>query len=225
MKEKDLHKLIEQQDPKAKAKAWEDTESRLSNSFTQTDELPNASNTKTKLFSRKFVFIFLSCAIALIVAVVVMIVFIPKNSRPKLRYCKQEDFEVVISDKTIKEYSAQFNNELLYLDWYGDTEFYNSYVLKLNVSGEIICYEETVLDNETGYMITYYITDENTEIDIFDKYKSLDGHSLIKQVSINYNCHEECLATFAYGKYNYYVDIPECSSYDVLLNVIEQMIK
>lgn len=225
MKEKDLHNLIERQDPKAKAEAWENTEKRLSDLYGTPSELTNATNTKAKLFSKKFIFTFLSCAIVLITAVVAMIVFIPRNSRPNVRYCTLDDFTVVSSDKTIKEYSAQFNNELLYLDWYDDTEFCNSYIFKLKSSGEIICYEETVLDNDTGYMITYYITDGNTEIDALDIYKSLPGQSAIKNVAVSYNCQKMCLATFKYGNYKYYIKISKCNSYDFLSGIIEQMIK
>ncbi|MDE5766630.1 MAG: hypothetical protein K2I17_05645 [Clostridia bacterium] len=78
---------------------------------------------------------------------------------------------------------------------------------------------------ETGYRITFYITDLKTNIDILVKYKKCEDVTTIKDTKIKWDDGiKEDLATFDYNGFRYYLEIPECESPEVLLGYVEQLL-
>ncbi len=88
----------------------------------------------------------------------------------KNRYCSQEDYKARPADRTLKEYSEQNENKILYFDWYEYADEVISSVYILNETAEIIAFQEIIVNGETGNYIEFNTTDNYTEIEEFSSY-------------------------------------------------------
>lgn len=225
IKDKKFHELIERQDLETKEQNLQKLKSSLDTSDYASIELDNGKSTKILIRSPKVILTTLLLVIVVTIGIFLAI-FIPRKSKDKIRFCSQNDYTSEMSDFTLKDYSLQMGGKLLYFDWYDDTEFYNNYVLKLNSTGEIICYQEVIYDNAEGYAIYIYITDTKTEIDFLNHYKTCNESEIINGVEVKYSVGDTCeYATFIFKDFKYYIDVSEAESSALLLSYIEQLLK
>ncbi len=220
--DKKIHNLIEQQDNKGKQESWARIQSRLEEADDESGEVENGNSTRAVIFSKKAILSSI-CAAALLITVILLIVFVPRKSDGDF-LTSDNDYSIVASDCTIKNYAAQTGNDFLYFDWYNKTE-YEDKIIKLNSTDKIICYQETVTDMETGYVINYYITDLKTNIDILTKYKECNNIQTINDTKVKWkDSFLTVYSTFDYKGFRYYIEIAECESPEVLLGYVEQLL-
>lgn len=222
-RDKKIHNLIEQQDNKGKQENWAKIQSRLEETEDESGEVENGNGTRTVIFSKKAILSSI-CAAALLITAILLIVFVPRKSDGDY-LTSDYDYSIVASDYTIKDYAAQTGNDYLYFNWYDGTEYCSHDVIKANNSKSIICYKETIMDMETGYIITFYITDLKTNIDILIKYKECINIETISGTKVKWIDNASAdLATFDYKGFRYYMEIPECESPEILLGYVEQLL-
>ncbi|MDE6075202.1 MAG: hypothetical protein K2G26_02060 [Clostridia bacterium] len=227
-RDKKIHNLIEQQDNKGKQENWAKIQSRLEESDGESGDVENGGNTRAVIFSKKAI-LYSICAAVLLVAVILLIVFVPRKPDGGNGLDgfvgSAEQYSTVNSEYTIKDYAEQTGNDFLYFNWYDQTEYCSNYVIKANNTQKTVCYEETIMDMETGYMISYYITGLKTDIDILKKFKDCKDIQNIKNTEIKWDDGiTEDIATFEYKGFKYYIEIPDCESPEILLGYIEQLL-
>lgn len=221
--DKKIHNLIEQQDNKGKQESWARIQSRLEESDDESGEVENGNSTRAVIFSKKAILSSI-CAAALLITAILLIVFVPRKNDGDGFVGTADKYTLVSTELTIKDYAEKTGNNFLYFDWYGQTQC-DDEIIKLNSTDKIICYKEKITDIETGYKITYYITDLKTDVDILIKYKECEDIKTIKDTKIKLDDGiNEDLATFDYKGFRYYMEIPECESPEILLGYVEQLL-
>ncbi|MDE6790601.1 MAG: hypothetical protein K2J61_02655 [Clostridia bacterium] len=174
------------------------------------------------IFSKKAI-LYSICAAALLIAAILLIVFVPRKSDGDF-LTSDNDYSIVDSNYTIKDYAQQADNDFLYFNWYDNTVCKDN-IIKLNATDKIICYKETITDIETGYRITYYITDLKTNIDILTKYKECNNVQTISGTKVKWkNSALTVFSTFDYKDFRYYMEISNCESPEILLGYVEQLL-
>ncbi|MDE5789507.1 MAG: hypothetical protein K2H78_03715 [Clostridia bacterium] len=227
-RDKKLYNLIEQQDNKSKQENWAKIQSKLEESDGESGDVENGGNTRSVIFSKKAI-LYSICAAVLLAAVILLIVFVPRKPDGGGNGLdgftgSAEEYSTVSTNYTLKDYAAQTGNNILYFDWYDQTE-YEDNIVKSNVTGRIICYNETIYDMDTGYTITFNITNPATKIDSLSKYDSCSNTTSIKEIEIKWtNDSSLYFSTFEHKGFKYYMEIPDCDSPEILLGYIEQLL-
>lgn len=228
-RDKKIHNLIEQQDNKGKQENWAKIQSRLEENDGESGEVENGGNTRAVIFSKKAI-LYSICAAVLLAAVILLIVLVPRKPDGGGNGLdgfvgSAEQYSLVSTDYTIKNYAEQTGNDFLYFDWYDQTEYCSNYVVQTNSTKKIICYKEIIMDMESGYLITYHITNLKTDIDLLNKFKECKDIQNIKNTEIKWDDGiTEDIATFEYKGFKYYIEIPDCESPEILLGYIEQLL-
>lgn len=206
--ERKFYNLIKNQNREEKDKLWEKIEKELGN-----ENISIVVPRKKKFPMGRFVAIASSCVLVATVAAVT----IPRFLSPKdnTRYRTQADYEKLSTDMTLKEYAQETGKELLYFDWYDSAELIKDYIYQLKDTSEIICFEEDIINGETGQSIKFYVVDNKTKMDILESfYTRCKEKSEVENIEVYWNYSlKESNAYFEYNEYNYYlmVDSPETS--------------
>lgn len=209
--ENNFHKLIEQQEGGGKQRVKQRVEAAL----------PEATEVQTRgpvlavsADSRRRILVLVSLALALVIAAAVAIglVFGLKKKNPIIRYIGSIDCEVIVTDVTLKQYSAENGKNYLYFDEYEDALYFDDTYFKDIKSGKLICYNEYILFPDETYL-TFCVTDDRTEIDIFDAFKaSCVSSETINGVEVKYTddyLDEESAAYFTYKGNIYYLEVDD----------------
>ncbi len=208
-RERKFHNLIKNQNREEKDRLWEKIEKELGN-----ENITVVVPRKKKFSMGRFVAIASSCVVVVTVAAVTISHFLP-NQEDDTRYRTQADYEKLSTDISLKEYSQEIGKELLYFDWYNCVDLLKDTIYQLNDTGEIICFQEDMINGETGQSIRFYVIDDKTKIDILEPYHTLCSQkSQVKDIQVNWiSSLKEANAYFEYNHYNYYltVDAPETS--------------
>ena len=221
--DKTINNLIEQQDNEGKEASWAKIQSRLEEAYSDSGDVENGGNTRAVIFSKKAI-LYSFCAAAILITAILLIVLVPRKSDGNDSFGSSKEYLTVTSEYTIKDYAEQTGNDFLYFDWYDQTE-YKDNIIKSKVTGKIICYNETIYDMDTGYAITFNITNSTTEIDSLNKYNSCSNIENIRGIEIKWTKDSSLyFATFEYKGFKYYMEIPACDSPEILLGYIEQLL-
>ena len=208
-KERKFHNLIKNQNQEEKDRLWEKIEKELGNEKNITVVVPR----KKKFPMGRFVAITSSCALIVTVATIAVWKFLPEEDGP--RYCTQDQYQGTKTDMNLKEYAKENNKELLYFNWYEKADWIENTVYQLNDTNEIICFQEDMINGETGTFISLYIVDDKTKMDKLESfYTRCEEKSTVKNIEVYWNYSmKEANAYFEYNNYNYYltVDAPETS--------------
>lgn len=207
-RERKFHNLIKNQNPEEKDRLWEKIEKELGN-----ENITVVVPKKKKFPMGRFVALASSCILVVTVAAVTISHFLPPKD--DTRYRTQADYEKFSTDMTLKEYAQDIGKELLYFDWYEEVELIEDTIYKLNDTNEIICFQEDMINGETGQSIKFYVVDNKTKMDILETYHNLCSQkSEVKDIQVHWiSGLKEANAYFEYNNYNYYltVDVPETS--------------
>lgn len=228
-KEEKLHELIEQQNPEEKQRGIERVlqREREKAATKPTPPLPVA-----KPFPWKRVIAIVAPSITAVCFGIFAIAYwkpfspITQNSssseEEKDRYCDGSQYTVIDVSKTIKEYSKESGKNLLYFDWYDQTEHLTDSVYQLNDTQEIICYREIITDINTGSLITLYITDSITTIDSLTNYEIFEDSSLIKDITVKWQINRStAYSYFQYNGFKYYLELSDPIDESHILTVTE----
>lgn len=222
MNERNLHKKIEEQNTEEKKVVWQDIE-------------PNISQKKSlKSFFVRYKRLFValaSCFVCLAVILPVTLRYI-NSDKPGSggdddpRYCTSDEYEVEIVEQTLKEYILEFNKSFLYLDWYENAIVCETKHIKDIVTSEILCWNERIINGNTGDEVTLNITSKNIVMDFIDEnLKFLDKETKIQNINIKwYYTSFEGFAYFEYEDYCYYLNFYYPMSEQTIFDVVEEML-
>ena len=131
----------------------------------------------------------------------------PNNNR----YCSAEQYTSNLADKTIKQYAIETGKTLLFFDWYNETEECSGYIYTLTETNEVICYRETIMNPETGDLLTLYITDKFTKMDFLEGAGEMMIYiSTYNDVQISWGgSNTKAYASFEYGDDIYTIELTE----------------
>lgn len=216
--ERKFYNLIKNQNREEKDKLWEEIEKELGN-----ENISIVVPKKKKFPMGRFVAIASSCVLVATVAAVTIPRFLPPKD--DTRYRTQADYEKFSTDMTLKEYAQEIGKELLYFDWYDSAELIKDYIYQLKDTSEIICFEEDILNGETGQLIKFCVVDNKTKMDMLESfYTRCEKTSQVKNIQVKWiSSLKESNAYFEYNEYNYYltVDSPETS--ETILELIDTL--
>lgn len=219
-RESKFHDLIEQQNQDIKRKSWE----RLENRCEQITETIVQEGVIAKRHNKKLIILLATFVLVLCSVLIIVLTTLP-DKRNFNRYCSSEDYNVVPTAETLKNYSASSGEEILYFDWYEESNYYIDYVFQLKDTSEIICYREYMEVINSDSIIIISVVNKNTEIDIFESYKLMcDKHYNYKNIDIKWGGQETSYAFFIYKNYSYYIEIDNLLQSDLILNYINQLI-
>lgn len=225
MRNKNVHRYIEEQNSEAKENLRKMTEKKLG--FALSQETISDSEKKT-LKAQKWVAIFATaaCVICLLIA----LPFILRNFRElddKTRYCKEEDYTWIWSDCNIKEYNQKHGENLLYIDLYEYTAEVQTqlYVSKSDVNDIIFFYEQLFLE-DTYDEINLYITDNRTTVDILVGIEeSCKNTDYVNDVLVQWMCEIDSGAiVFEYKGYKYFVTLEYSIEEEELKRIVADML-
>lgn len=239
-----FHKLIEEQNPEEKKALWKRLESRIESecefdNIESEGEVLVMSRSRTDT-TRRNILIIVAAFMAVVLALcVTLFVVKPFNSNSAedgdnkneiekpddKRYCTVNDYSTEISKITIKQYAADNNLELLYFDYYEQSEYYADTQYVLSETQEVICLQEEMYDMNYAH-INLYVTDDRTELDIlksFDIYYSSTME--IGSVKIDYSINATIsYARFTYKKHVYNLIVSDAPEEGYILKLVETLL-
>ncbi len=220
--ERKLHKMIEEEGREETARAWARLEARL-------NEMPqyNTPKQSKKRLSPKLKKILVSCAsVAVVVAAGLgfSLGFGLQKPIDDNRYCSVGDYSKENVDLTLKQYSEANENKILYIDWYNELEDNYSIQFKLKENNEVICFQENITDVNYNY-ITISVTDNKTELDIFNKVDFNLNEKNFNEIKISYLVIKNySYANFEYNNFKYFIEL-QIDDSDYLFNIVEQLLQ
>lgn len=225
-RERKFHELIEQQNREEKEAVWaklqqEDAEKQEKSA----PALPKARS----FFGRKWVTIAASSLAVVVIGAFSTWGFLSlndgKNNDNKGRYFTSQSYETVEVQYTLKEYAQEIEKNLLYFDWYAETDHLKDVAWQLKDTQEIICFQEEIIDINTGCKVKIFIIEADTEIEDLSRDMETDRKSEIGEVPIdwNYSRFGAC-ANFVYEDYKYYVRVDEPIDENHILDLVEELL-
>lgn len=213
-KERDFHRLIEEQNPEEKERVWKKIESRIES---ERDNVEGGGEVIVLSKSKRYGLIrnvAICCLAALFFGVAVFLILrftLPENDgfiADDRRYCTVNDYHKVDTDVTVKQYAFENGKNILYFDIYGVSEYYCDSRYLLNGTDEVICLLEEIVD-EAGAYISFYVTDDRTDIDFLDSYSSnCYNQTSVNSVTVEWgSVNDASMAKFQYGGYCYYISV------------------
>lgn len=229
-KERDFHRLIENQNREKKDAMWKKLESRLENEIDNVEscgEVLVLSKNRNLSYVK---YIAISCFVALFLGLTVFLIvnfgfkkddgFIDNENR----YCTFNDYYKQETVTTIKQYNIENNTDLLFFNFYDFTEYYSCSQYKLNETDEVICLHEEIVAAD-GAIISLYITDNRTDLDVLQSFTSICVEKIyVDSLEIEWGSDIGIAsAKFEYANYNYYfsVDVVE---QDYILQLVELLL-
>ena len=222
MKERNLHKIIEEQNTEEKKVVWQDIEPNICQK--------KSSNSFFVRYKRLFVAL-ASCFVCIAVILPVTLRYI-KNDQPGSggdddpRYCTSDEYKIETVDQTLKQYALEFNKTFLFLDLYENSIVCETKHIKDIVTSEILCWNERIINGNTGDEVTLSITSKNIIMDFIDeKVKFLDKEYFIDDVTLKWAFATfEAYAYFEYEEYCYYLYFYYPMSEQTIFDVVEEML-
>ena len=218
MKERDIHRIIEEHNPEEKQAMYQKLQSKLG--------IPDAppKPAKRKMKKSWIVSIAVVCVCVLSLAVILPIV-LPNGDEE--RFVDVSNGVAHILDCTLGEYSQQTNQSILHVNWY-DIADETQTILYTNVDDESDIYYmfEYVVNGETGDRVDLYVTDTHTRVNGFDRfYENCQSEYTVNGVTVLWGgTWQESQAMFEYQGYRYYVEISEGERDDLVKEIIEEML-
>lgn len=219
MREKDIHKLIEEPTPEK-----ERILQRIRSQIPQTEETKATAKPAVKGWKIAAVTMVLLCVITL--SIVLPLTLGPKDNGD--RYCTDAEYNDEPLQQTLKEYSATNKLMLLCIDWYDNAdEILTSRGFIKDNHEDTVYLQESIINSETGEMVTLSITDNKTRVDKFNAFDTCINDFTVKNHAVkwgNLNS-DNTLATFEHNDYTYYLSIDMQNGQERLKEIIADMLK
>lgn len=225
-KEQDFYNKIQQSNAEEKELIWKKIEPQLVDKI---DEVETDGEVLIKKSRPSRSLLIIPIALILIgVAIFLICKFTVKNNINDFRYCILEDYYSSETDLTIKQYNEINEKDLLYFDWYDTTEYYTDSYFRLKSTDEIICLIEEIVD-ENGNYITFYVTDNHTEIDVLKMYSdNCSGSLTVGTVKANWGLsttEDVAYVNFSYNSYKYFMVIDNDCDQEYIEGLLMSLIK
>ena len=144
----------------------------------------------------------------------------------KIRFSDFEHYTVARLEQNLEDYFLSNNRDLLVVDWYDIAEEVKTDYGHINEDpNDVVFFMETIVNNETGEILTLYITDNRTRVDILEIYHTGNNTTSVRNVSVKYS--SDVLYTramFEYNKNVYYLNIDVGNAQERLTEIIESML-
>ncbi len=226
-RESKFHKLIEKQNAEEKEAFWKKLESRLESerdidNIECDGEVLVMSKNRTNTTRRNLlivVAVFMALALAICLTFFIVKPFNNgsaendnkneiENPEDK-RFCTENDYRILVTDVTVKKYSAVNNLGLLYFDVYDEVDFYTTAEYRLNETQELVCLCEEFLSLDDTYVLLY-ITDDKTEIFDTKAINSVTNETEMNGVKVKYGkINEQYCASFDYKGNSYSLKVSD----------------
>lgn len=229
-KESKFHNLIEQQENEHKQEVWDRIKSDVEDDSNLTADTVQVSENTLSINPKK-IYIPIITVLAVLAVVLILIFTLkpdtPNNPIDDLRYCSKTDYSINDTTQTLKEYSQETNKGLLYFDWYDETELCNDKLFQLNSNNEIICIKESIVDIDTGSLVTVSVTDNRTVVDFLENFEnSCSFTHNFNGTEIKWSTSEfESKAMFEYESNIYYITVADPFEENYIITLIEQLLK
>ena len=225
-KERKFHELIEQQNREEKDAVWAKLQQKEAE---REQEKPAPALPKARSFSwRKWTPILASSLAAVVIGGFAMWGFLSLkegNNDNKGRYFTGQAYETVEVQYTLKDYAQEIGKDLLYFDWYAETEDLKNYAWRLNDTQEIICFQEEIIDINTGCKVYLFVIQANTTIEDFFGDEETEKKSEIKEVQVDWSYSKfKSNANFVYENFKYYLRLEEPIDENHILDLVEELL-
>lgn len=225
-RERKFHELIEQQNREEKDAVWAKLQQKEAE---REKEKPVPALPKARSFSwRKWTPILASSLTAVVIGVFATWGFLSLNDEKndnKGRYFTSQSYETVEVQYTLKEYAQEIGESLLYFDWYEETDYLKNKVLRLKDTQEVICFQEDIIDINSGCPIYMFVRESNTEIEDFSADEETDRKSEINGVQVDWRYSKfKANAKFIYEDYTYYLRVDEPIDENHILDLVEELL-
>lgn len=218
MKDIDVHRLIEQQEPEAKERMWQRIKAELN--------LPDAPQPAPVVAKPKQWKKWTAIAAALVCVITLSIVLPLTLGGEKVRFCDSKQYTTESLEQNLGDYFSSNNKKLLYVDWYSSAEEIKTRYGHINGNAnDVVFYSETIINGETGETLTVYITDNKTRVDILDNYYVDTQEFNVNNISVQYKSNRLISrAMFEYNSNSYYLEIDIEDAQERLTEIIENML-
>ena len=226
-KERKFHELIEEQNREEKDAVWAKIQQK--DAERQANK-PVPVSTKKRSFSwRKWMPIAASSLAVVVIGVFATWGFLSLNNEPsednKGRYFTSQSYEKVNTQLTLKEYAQEIGKSLLYFDWYEETDYLKNRAWQLNDTQEIICFQEEIIDINTGCKVEIFVIEVDTEIEDFSFDEENKKESEVNGIKINWRYTRfSAFANFEYEDYAYYLRVEEPIDENYILDLVEELL-
>ena len=225
-KERKFHKLIEQQNREEKEAVWAKLQQKDAE---REQEKPVPAVPKARSFSwRKWTPILASSLTAVVIGGFATWGFLSLNDEKnnnKGRYFTSQSYETVEVQYTLKDYAKEIGESLLYFDWYEETDHLKNKVLRLKDTQEVICFQEELIDINSGCRIYIYVMKCDTEIEDFFGDEETDRKSEINGAQVDWRYSKfRANAKFIYEDYSYYLRLEEPMDENHILDLVEELL-
>ena len=226
-KERKFHELIEQQNREEKDAVWAKLQQKEAERE-QEKSIPALPQARS--FSwRKWAPILASSLTAVVIGVFATWGFLSWQNKPnddnKGRYFTSQSYETMSTQNTLKDYAQAIEKNLLYFDWYEETDYFKDKVWQLKDTQEIICFQEEIIDINTGCKVKLFVIDADTTIENFSVEEETDRKSEIKETKIDWFYSKfRAYANFEYEDYKYYLRVDEPIDDKYILDLVEELL-
>lgn len=226
-KERKIHELIEQQNREEKDAVWAKIQQKEAE---RQREEPASVSPKARSFSwRKWTPILASSLVAVVIGVFatwgVLSLKNGNNDDNKGRYFTSQSYEKVNTQLTLKDYAQEIEKDLLYFDWYGETDYLKDRFWQLNDTQEIICFQEDIIDINTGCKIEVFVIETSTEIEDFSIFEETNFKNEIQGIQIDWKKDSFTVyANFVYEDYKYYLRVDDPIDDNYILTLVEELL-
>ncbi len=219
MKDYEIHKLIEQQNPEAKERLWQRIKSELD--LPDNPPAPAPVAAKPKVWKR-----WTAIAAALVCVITLSIVLPLTLGGEKIRFSDFEHYTIASLEQNLGDYFSSNNKDLLSVNWYDIAEEVKTEYSHINEDpNDVVFFRETIVNNETGEILTLYITDNRTRVDVLEIYHTGNNTTSVRNVSVKYSSDGlSTRAMFEYNKNVYYLNIDVGNAQERLTEIIESML-
>lgn len=226
-RERKFHELIEQQNREEKDAVWAKLQQKEAE---REQEKPALALPQARPFSwRKWTPILASSLATVVIGGFAMWGFLSlndgKNNDNKGRYFTSQSYKTVEVQYTLKEYAQEIEKSLLYFDWYAETDHLKDVAWQLNDTQEIICFQEEIIDINTGCKVKLFVIETDTTIENFSVEEETDRTSEIQSVNIDWRyTRYRAYANFVYEDYSYYLRLEEPIDENHILDLVEELL-
>lgn len=221
-KEQDFHKQIIEQNQEEKNSLWRKIEQQQDEEVIELGEVLG----KKHRLSTKIIILVSSFFCLLVAIAIVLVCTLTIKKEDTIRYCKSEDCYFIDTDSSIEKYAEENGKELLFFDWYEESEYYIDQHYKLKDTDEIICLREELIDKNGNYIVQH-ITAVNIKLDFLDSYQKCTESVIIKSCKVYWSSDSSTgqKAYFAYEDHIYYLFIEALADEQYILKLVEDLIK
>ena len=206
LKEQEFDELLEQQDEQNKKTIWGKINNRIDDIAVEIQSADVLVMKKNTVRDKKHTLVIVAIIIAIIFTITGILLWRLLPTKNDIRYCQVGEYFSEETTLTIKQYTQENDLGVLYFDYYNEWDYMGGLLYKLNDSDEVVCLQEDIID-PNGIMLTYYITDNLTEIDFLAAFKTVCRESnRINNTTIYWHEEmQEANALFEYNGFRYYI--------------------